>query len=293
MVVEDDITGLIDSIEPVQAAAPAGEAPAAAAIDNDIQIPAPTGEAPEVSYTNETVKTVDEMYKKGATHQEVQNYFRLLNVSHETMAAEHLVREGLKLDNPKLSETDIDELYEEEYGSETGAKAKARLEKDADAVRARIAEMQDQAKTPAAAKQQQAQQAQLNKIVENWGQVADAVVAKRLSEINISVGDEFSFGFAVTEEMKPALKQAAIDYAVQERLSFDKDSIAKIQDHMTRVAYYMQGPEMVEAVVRDAIAKGLKLGLKQRVNPGNPREVNPAKGGENEWAKARRANPFS
>ena len=135
----------------------------------------------------------------------------------------------------------------------------------------------------------------MKKAAEDWGTLAQAVVEKRMASIPVSIpaeNGEYAFQFPLSDDAKSALVQAGIDYALASGLKMTQENIPKIQEHMQRVAYYMQGPEITEAAIRDAITKGIRMGLKQHVRPSTPNGVDPGRPTETQWIEEVRRNPF-
>lgn len=296
---EQNLEGLLDSIEEVNPNPPAGEAPLEGKDNSEIEIPkraVSTGEAPvSPQYANDIARQVDEMYRKGATTAEVNNFFRLQSVDLSNMKSEELVKEGLKYEYPNLSAEDLTELYDEMYGEGVGAKAKR--EKDASDFRKKIAEMQQSAKEPAKEQDRIAKEARQKQLSSDWTAVSEAVADKQLKEVSLEFptedGQAHKFAFPVDDGVKAAMIEAGREFALAHNLSLDKSSIPKIQEHMKRVAFYLKGPEIFEAGIRDAVAKGLRLGLRQRINPQTPQNQNPRGQQEVNGMDKVRQNPFS
>lgn len=294
---EQNLEGLLDSIEEVNPT-PTGEAPVEKKDNSEIEIPKRevSGEAPIApQYANEVARQVDDMYRKGATTAEVNNFLRLHAVDISTMKTEELVKEGLKLEYPNLSAADLDELYDEMYG-ETTAASKARREKDASDFRKKIAEMQSNAKMPAKEQDRLVSEARQKQLAQDWTAVSEAVAERQLKEVSFDFSDDggkHTFSFPVDDGVKAAMVEAGREFALAHNLKLDKASIPQIQEHMKRVAFYLKGPEIAEAAIRDAVAKGLKLGLKQRINPQTPQNQNPRGQQEANGMDKVRANPFS
>lgn len=285
---------MLEAITPPATAESAGAAPKGEFDDLFVPPQSETGAAPEPTYANDIAKTVDDMFRKGATTSEVNNYLRLHQLDATGMSAEALVREGLRMEYPNLSPEEVEELYNESYG-EMDAKTKAKITKDAADVRKKIAELQASSREPASERDRRAQEQRMQAMTKNWSQVAETMAEKQFNEVRINLPSdkgEYQFAYPVAAETKRALAEAAIQFAVQQGLPMNKESLPAIQDHMQRVAYYIEGPKMVEAALRDAISKGVRMGLRQQINPGQPREAAPVEQGDNQWMGQRRLNPF-
>lgn len=290
----EDLRSILEAITPPQSAEPSGEAPKGEFDDLFVPTQSESGAAPEPTYANDVAKTIDEMFRKGATTSEVNNYLRLHQLDSSSMSAEDLVREGLRMEYPNMSAQDLEELYNESYG-DMDAKTKARMTKDAADVRKKIAELQATSREPASERDRRAQEQKMQALTKNWGQVAETMAEKQFSEVRINLPSdkgEYQFAYPVGAETRKALVEAGMQFAVQQGLPMNKESLPAIQDHMQRVAYYIEGPKMVEAALRDAISKGVRMGLRQQINPGQPREAAPVEQGDNQWMGQRRLNPF-
>lgn len=290
----EDLKQLLESITPPEQAAPVGEAPKGEFDDLFMTPTQESGAAPEVTYANDIAKTIDDMFRKGATTSEVNNFLRLHQLEVSNMSAEALVREGLRMEYPNMSADELDELYNESYG-ESDARTKAKLSKDAADVRKRIAELQASSREPASERDRRAQQMKIEQATKNWSQVAETMAERQFSNIRINLPSdkgEYTFAFPVSNDTKRALVDAGVQFAVQQGLPMNKESLPAIQDHMKRVAYYIEGDKMVEAALRDAISKGVRMGLRQQINPGQPRETTPPVQEDGQWMNQRRVNPF-
>lgn len=294
MDMNEDLKQLIEAITPVDSPEPAGAAPKGELDDLFLSPAQETGVAPEPTYANDIAKTVDEMFRKGATTSEVNNFLRLQQIDATSMSAEALVKEGLRMEYPNMSVEELEELYNESYG-ELDAKTKAKLSKDAADVRKKIAELQATSREPASERDRRAQEQKMQMATKNWSQVTETMAERQFSDIRINLPSdkgEYTFAFPVSPDTKKALVEAGVQFAVQQGLPMNKESLPAIQDHMQRVAYYIEGPKMVEAALRDAISKGVRMGLRQQINPGQPREAAPPAADDTQWMGQRRMNPF-
>lgn len=264
----NELDDVINAIEPKAAEGVAPEAGAGTngGDDIDIAIAAASakpseGAAPE--FAGEQSRVINEMFSRGASVEEVQNYLRLSVIDTSAMDNESLVKEHLRFENPGLSQDDLQDLFDEEYG-EGNAKAKAKLLKAAAKAKEVIGGLQS-ASTETQAQKRQLHEAQaLEEARGKWGQVADAVIEKRMATVDIQ---DLGFSFGVPAESREFLKQAAIEFAVQNKLEMKKDSLPAIEDHLQRLVFYMHGQDIVDAALRDALTKGKITGLQQRVNP--------------------------
>jgi len=290
----EDLTGILDSIEPIKAVedltGKQGEAP---------EIPIPevpkSGEAPEPQYAHDMSRQIDVMYRNGATTDEVTNFIAMAAKDPSKMDVETLARESIRMDNPGLSDEDVQELYEEQYGDDTVSQRAAR-NKAAVKARQRIEEIRKTSQEPASVRKQKEAEQHQTQLMTGWAQVADSIAEKRMANIEVKIpaeGGEYAFNYPVTEEARKQLAEAATLYAVQNNIPLTKEGVNKnidaIQDHMRRVAFYINGPEMVEAAIRDAITKGVRMGRKQGVNPSTGRQE-PIVPQANDFISERRKN---
>lgn len=232
-------------------------------------------------FANEFVQNTNDFFSKGGTMDEYTRFLEAQRMDPDKMSPEELVRFQYQAKYPGLTNEEVDALItkdvgrfrpaKSEDGTEVGPDPAATAELKRRALEAKQLVVEHKAKlgTPAKIVEEKNRQEQQEKLTQAMQSLVSHSV-KSLNAIPVSIKDkdvEFGFSFELPNEFMQEAIQAVTPMAIEAFKSgqlspsqndFESKTMPTIQEWAKAVAYMKFGPQIVEAAVRDALAKAKK-----------------------------------
>lgn len=210
-------------------------------------------------FPNERMKQMAEMYEKGATDAEVDNWLTIQKLDVGKMSPDEAIKMKLRMDYPGVSNEDIEARMERLYGFEEGDERAERLAKSEKAFAAEEAKrfLSQQIKAssePESVRQAAAREAQIAQQVKEWEGHLPAVTQDL--KVPLSVKDaDFEYSFELPIEVGAEAKKYILDSIRQEGLPVNAKTVAAKRDELIRAEIASDPIKYLLIAARDGAMK--------------------------------------
>jgi len=214
-------------------------------------------------FANDLSKEINRLFKDNATESEVLSFIKLQQMNTTEMSEEDAIKLHQKMSmGGALSEEDIQDWYNETYGSDddelTGMQKVKKFEA-AKAAKEGLGKMKVDSGEPDSVKKNRQIQAKYESDSKWWGNVVNKTITNK-EKYNVSVpvgkdGDKditLDFDFPVPQEVRDVMQIEATKYAAYNQLRNNDADYSKVQEFCNRVMWANCGAAIVEAAVRNA-----------------------------------------
>jgi hypothetical protein len=246
----------------------------------------------EPEFANDFMKKANEFVKQGG---KASDFIRTQSVDYSEMTAEQRIKEQMKLDDPDASQAEIDLAFDDTYGIEDPddeteklrMQRKLRLAdkeatKQLEAYKEKWTAIEEPHKKPEE-KNDKPSQEEIEALNAKWSQTVETSL-ENFSEIEVTIGDNDVFKFAITDEAKGKVKETTKNIAsflqryVNEdgtenmaKLNRDMAILENLQSYTQSVAttYKSKGREELLAEIENPEFKHKKVGNENDDKPKN------------------------
>lgn len=237
-------------------------------------------------FVNPLAERVNTMLKEGKSVGELADYFQLSAIDVSSLPATDAIRRQYALANPGVDPEIIEGMIERKLGFDP-------TEPDIELSRSQKAalyEMETEAKTFLKSKQisvepnleavqaQQAEQAQMQRIVSTWEQTVPALEIDTTIKYPLDGDAEGSFVFQPSPEAVAMARQIMLQTITNNPSAYPptRETAAKLQENMADFLFTIDRAKIITAVAKDAAAKATEAYM-QRVS-GNGAALNRPQG---------------
>ena len=218
-------------------------------------------------YANDLSKEINEMYRLGATSDEIQHFLNLQKMDISSMSDTEAIKLQMKMSSQgKLSDDDLNSWYEEAYGDPedelTGAQ-KVKAMQDAQAARDSLSKFKVDSGQPAAVlKQRQAEQA-FEKANTFWGEVVSKTITNNETKnFSVEIGKDddgqplsLTYDFPIPKEGRDIIAHETAKWAARNGLRGNEADYQQVKQFSDKLLWAQYGPQIMENAVRHAKSK--------------------------------------
>lgn len=206
-------------------------------------------------FANEYVKGLNTLLKSNATQKEIDIFTRVQKIELDNLSAKETLQMKISLDNPELSDDEVNALINEQYGEDDDDRSdyqKGKMKIAATKARKSLSELKISSKEPDSVKQEAARAKKWNGYKNYWTQVE--LVAPFPSSYTYEYtgkdGKKAEFSFAMKKEDIAAYKKGRLDFLLhkvqlptdgsKETIAAYKKSVAQYHDSFMMVSYHKE-----------------------------------------------------
>ena len=212
-------------------------------------------------FANEKAKALNELYSKGATDAEINNWWKIQNLDFESMSPLQKIKEALRLDHPNLSSEELDSYIETQYGAsneeDLDSAAMARIKIESREADAKLSGAKVKSNQTEKERQYAAQNREVEALAKSWGKVIDLRFGKQSNfsyEVEIPGSEEkFNIDFELPEGTRNQIAKQITLMAAQNRWPLEMDSVNKnAKSVYENLVFAFHGKEILARAVADA-----------------------------------------
>jgi len=218
-------------------------------------------------YTNDLSKEINELYRLGATNDEVQGFLKLQNMDVDGMNSADSIKLQMKMSaDGQLSNEDVDSWYEDVYGDDgdeiTGAQ-KVKLIQDAKAAKEFLNSRKVDSGQPAVVLKQRQAEENFKRNNNFWSDVVTKTITNYETQsfpVNIGKDEngeaiELNYDFPVPKEGRDMIASETARWAAMNNLGGNEADYQKVKLFSERLLWAQYGPEIMGNAVRNAKSK--------------------------------------
>ena len=221
-------------------------------------------------YASDLSKSVNSMFKDGATIKEVHQFIGMQEMDVAGMPDADAIKlaKKLSLKGNSLSDADLNDWYHNEYenveeGEELTGSQKINRQEAAQAAKELLGKMKVDSGEPASVRAQRTQRATFESKNNWWGDIMNNSFGKQ-EKMSFSVptgkdkdGNEqnFSFDFPVPENIRQEVVRQAANYAASNGMDGTQENYAQMVKFCESMVFAQHGREILAAAVRDSKSK--------------------------------------
>jgi hypothetical protein len=216
---------------------------------------------PEEVFANPVAKSVNEMFKNGATQAEVNNFFRLQGIDVHNLTPEQAIKERLRLEFPDVSPSDIEDEFAARYrhdpeDEQSVKDYQRKLKFDAPAAKKALSEKILQAGEPESVRIRKEQGEKVAQLAGAW---TDGLSGMKEVKVPLSHKvDDFEYTYELPLEVGDEVRKSLAEYSAQEGIGFSQDALQKAQATAAGMIFARDPQKFINQAVRDAVAKAME-----------------------------------
>lgn len=223
-------------------------------------------------FADPIVERVNDMYAKGATKEEIMNFFRLQDLDVNSLPEKDLVFQYRKMQNPGLDDRYVRALMDADFkgleadpddpDSMPDTVIQAKFAQEVIKAKAALEDAKVQSSTPESVRNATRMEAERAQKTEHWSQLINTLI-KQQSAMKFNIQDEaaklnHSFNYNVPGEADAMLAQQAVNYMVNNNIPLTKEGLQQASDFIKRSRFFSYGEQITESAFRDGFVKGQK-----------------------------------
>lgn len=224
---------------------------------------------PEEVFANDISKKVNEMFKNGATQNEVNNFFRLNSLDLKSLKPQELIKESLKLEYPYLNELEIQAEFEDRYGydpddEDAQKRVERKMKMDAASAEKALSEMIVKASEPEAVRSNRQAEQQRQQLRTAWEQQLGAIKDLKFP-VSHKAGD-FEYSYELPVELSEEVRKSLLENLVQAGSNPTPQEIEQAKNAAVMMSFIRNPEKAIKAIVGDAISKAMEYRARKSEN---------------------------
>lgn len=223
-------------------------------------------------YASPLTERIDNMIREGHDLSEVSRFIKKQTFDVNKLTPDDLVREYVKEQNPNFTNEDIDAYFEMEFGFDEDDEAslkKRNLRLKSEALKAKKFFEEQKINLDSWTKEQQSKLSEKKmaqqKTQEAWSDVVERLITPSLSKLPVSI-ESNDFNYSIDIPVSEDIVGQVRNLIAQQNLSgipLTQDGLKQVQDLAKQLTFIQHKDSIMEAIARDAYAKGRKAAIEE------------------------------